>query len=131
MEVKSLGELEREVMEIIWRDKKASVPDVYQQLRQERKIAYTTVATIFQRLCDKGLLKREKPDKSHCYIFSPKMGKKTYSRNLIRSFINRIINSFGETAIVSFAQGIEALPQRRRKKLLDLLKEYERDQQKP
>jgi len=54
---KVLGDLESEVMEIIWSQKGAvSVKSVTEILIKRRQIAYTTVMTIMARLVNKGVL---------------------------------------------------------------------------
>jgi predicted transcriptional regulator len=55
--VARLGELERRVMEILWEseDREVSVRDVSSELPH---YAYTTVATVLDRLVHKGMLKR-------------------------------------------------------------------------
>ena len=56
---KVLGELESEIMEIIWRQKDTvSVKDITEVLGKKRQIAYTTVMTIMTRLANKGVLVR-------------------------------------------------------------------------
>ena len=56
---KFLGDLECEIMELVW--KKAAptvtVREIYDILRHERQIAYTTVMTTMVRLAEKGLLR--------------------------------------------------------------------------
>lgn len=42
----NLGFLEQEVMDYIWGKEKVRVRDVYNFLRDRRKIAYTTVMTV-------------------------------------------------------------------------------------
>ena len=54
------GDLEREIMTILWHDGQATVRDVYRQLTPVREIAYTTVMTTMTRLTEKGLLQQER-----------------------------------------------------------------------
>ena len=124
MKSTSLGKLEQRTMEIVWEMKSCSTRDVLNELERDRKLAYTTVATILQRLHNKGLLNR-KENKS-VYIYSPKISKELYTKNVAKSFLKRFIDSFGDTAVVSFAQSIEQLPEEKRKYFLKLLKENEK-----
>ncbi len=120
-----LGELEQQIMDIIWEQKHCTTRDILTKINLEKKLAYTTVATVLQRLYDKGLLKR-KEDKSG-YVYSPKISKESYSKNIARSFLNKFMDSFGDTAIASFADSIDKLPTKKRDYFLKLLDEHEKN----
>lgn len=123
MKKTSLGILEKQVMNIVWQQKSCSIRDVLKILEPEKKLAYTTVATVLQRLCDKGLLKRKEGKIG--YIYSPKLSKESYSKNIAQSFLKNFIDSFGDTAIASFADSIEKLPDEKRKYFIQLLEEHD------
>lgn len=125
MKIVSLGELESQIMDIIWEDKHCSARDVLTRLETEKKLAYTTVATILQRLCDKGLLSR-KEDKSG-YIYSPKLTRESYSKNIAEVFLKNFINSFGNAAIASFAESVDKLPEKKRKYFLEILEDHDKN----
>lgn len=120
----SLGELEKQVMDIVWEQKSCSAREILTKLQNNRKLAYTTVATILQRLYDKGLLNRKESTSGH--IYSPRLSREKYSKNVAKSFLKRFINSFGDTAVASFAESIDQLPKDKRKYLLKLLEENEK-----
>lgn len=122
---KSLSGLEQVVMNIVWELKNCTVRDVLLELNQTKKLAYTTVATILQRLCDKGLVK--KLGKSHTLIYTAKQSKELYSKNIVKSYLQKFIHSFGDTAIASFAKSIESLPKAKRAYFLKLLKLHDKN----
>ncbi len=62
-----LGDLEADVMNIIWDKGECTVRDVHQELCECREIAYTTVMTIMSRLADKKILVKKKVKKAYCY----------------------------------------------------------------
>ncbi len=115
----SLGEHEQKVMEILWENKSGSARDILTKLEKEKKLAYTTVATMLQRLFDKGLLNRKETKSG--YIYSPKISKEKYSKSIAQSFLKKFINSYGDTALASFAESVDKLPKQKRKYFLDLL----------
>jgi len=121
----SLGELEQQIMDIVWECKNCSARDVLTRLERDKKLAYTTVATILQRLHDKGLLTRKESSSGH--IYSPKVSKEKYTKNVAQSFLKNFINSFGDTAIASFADSIDKLPEKKRKYFLEILDEYDKN----
>lgn len=121
----SLGELEQRIMDIVWESKNCSARDVLIELEKDKKLAYTTVATILQRLFDKGFLSRKESTAGH--IYSPKVSKEKYTKNIARIFLKKFINSFGNTAIASFADSIDKLPEKKRKYFLEILEEHDKN----
>lgn len=125
MKSNSLGELEQQIMDVVWEHKNCSARDILTKLEKNRKLAYTTVATILQRLYDKGLLKRT--ENKSGYFYSPKLSKESYTKNIAKTFLKKFINSFGDTAITSFAESIDRLPDKKREYFLKLLEEYDKN----
>jgi predicted transcriptional regulator len=123
--MKTLGNLEKEVMDIIWEEKTCSTRDVLIKLGKKHKLAYTTVATMLQRLYEKDLVVR-KGDKSG-YTYTPKFSKEVYSKKIAKGFIHSFVNSFGDSAIVSFVEGIDGLPQEKRAYFVKLLEEHDKN----
>lgn len=66
---KIFGELEADIMEVIWRRGDVTVKDVFSELHEDREIAYTTVMTVVGRLADKGML--TKTQTANKYIYCP------------------------------------------------------------
>jgi predicted transcriptional regulator len=63
---RAAGELEGDVLAVLWSAGTALTPgDVHQALGAD--LAYTTVATILNRLLDKGLVARTKAGRAHVY----------------------------------------------------------------
>jgi predicted transcriptional regulator len=60
-----LGNLERQVIEIVWAASEVTVRDVHTKL--EGRVAYTTVMTTLDRLFRKGLLRRTKRARAFVY----------------------------------------------------------------
>jgi len=121
----SLGELEQAIMEVIWLDKTCSVRGVLTKLQKHRKIAYTTVATILHRLDEKGLVLRESTKSG--YVYTPKVSRGVFSKNIANTFLKNFIGSFGDDAIASFADSVDKLPKEKKKYLLELLENYDKD----
>lgn len=117
---KLLGELETEIMEIIWFNKKPiSVKEVTQSLQKKRKIAYTTVMTVMGRLTDKGLLKRMESGKA--YLYQATYSKDKFLTKISRQIIKNFVTSFGESAVANFTQEIARISPEKRHELIKLL----------
>jgi predicted transcriptional regulator len=103
---KVLGDLEAEIMELIWarpQDTGTTVRDIFEVLYQRRQLAYTTVMNTMSRLAKKQLLQVEKRDQT--YIYTPTLTES--------EFISRLVSLILEDLFVSFAgptqAGIDAL----------------------
>ena len=116
---KTLSPLEQEAMNIVWELKECSIRDVVEKFNQEKKLAYTTVATLLQRLFEKGLDNRN--NHNTILSYTPKISKDIYGNKMAKSFIQTFMSSFGEAAIVSFAESIDKLPKDKKDYLLKLL----------
>ena len=119
----TLGELEKQIMDILWDTQSSSVRCVLQELKKERKIAYTTVATILQRLNEKGLV--NKKEEKLGFTYTPKITREDYIKGLSQSFLSNLVSSFGDMAIASFAHSIDDLPKKKKQYFLDMLNQYE------
>jgi len=123
MKAITLGELEKQIMDIVWEEDSISVRGVIDKL--DKKLAYTTIATVLQRLYEKGLVVRV--ESKNGYSYSPKISKEKYSQNVAKSFVKNFMNSFGDTAIASFADSIDKLPREKRNDLLKLIDRHDKN----
>ena len=119
---KVLGELESEMMEVIWQSPNpVRVRNITEILQKKRKIAYTTVMTIMNRLVDKGLLSRKQDGRA--YLYKSAESKDKFLTRASRLIIKNFISSFGDTAVAHFVNELEKVPIKRRAKLIKILKE--------
>lgn len=104
--IKLLGDLEEEIMEVVWKKHTASVRDVLSSLEKKRKIAYTTVMTVMSRLHDKGILKR-KMDKTGAFVYLPVKDKNSFIANASEKIIKNFLKEYGDVAVAQFVDIIE------------------------
>jgi predicted transcriptional regulator len=123
MKAKRISDLEQEVMNIVWSKGECTIRDVFDTLTLDKQLAYTTVATLLNRLYTKGLLKRD--TKENIVYFSPKVSKESYGKKVANVFFNRFFDAFGDTAVASFAQSLDKLPKEKKEHILQLLSDYE------
>lgn len=119
MKYKILSPLEQEVMNIVWELKSCHIRNVLEKIGKTKPLAYTTVATLLQRLYEKGMVNRK--SEGLAFAYSPRFTRKEYCKNIAKSFLHNFFKSFGESAIVSFAESVENLPKKKRKDFLKLL----------
>ncbi|MFH1840673.1 MAG: BlaI/MecI/CopY family transcriptional regulator [Candidatus Shapirobacteria bacterium] len=125
METRILSTLEQKVMSLIWDCTPCSIKEIKSRLDKKKKLAYTTVATLVQRLENKGMLKRVADASSgSCFRYAPKMSREAYSSLVAQSFISNFQHSFGDLAIASFANSINSLKKAKREYFLKLLSKH-------
>ena len=103
---KVLGDLEAEIMELIWErpvDRGTMVRDIFEILYTRRHLAYTTVMNTMTRLAKKQLLRVEKKEQGYVY----------YPTCTQQEFVSRFVGRILEDLFVSFSgetlEGIKAL----------------------
>ena len=118
-----LGDLEKQILELLWkREEGESLKNIWQYFEKKKGLAYTTVATVLQRLLSKGLVEKRNG------LYFAKYSKEDLCASLFRRFLQGFFESFGEVAYSSFVEGLEGLDSRRRKKLLEKLEELVKDE---
>lgn len=61
------SEFEMAILRVLWRRDSATVRQVFEDLREERQLGYTTVLKTLLILLDKGLVARDESARSHVY----------------------------------------------------------------
>ena len=86
MSRRAYGALEADVMQALWAlDRPASPSDVIEHMQTD--LAYTSIATILGRLCDKGLAERQRLGRAYVYRASATEAELTAA---LQAGINRV-----------------------------------------
>ena len=81
--MRGFGDLEAEIMHRVWaHDGPVTVRDLFDEMRAERTIAYTTVMSTMDNLHRKGWLARERDGKA--YRYTAVASREEYSARLMR-----------------------------------------------
>lgn len=96
---KILTPQELEIMKIIWQFNTATVRDVYEALRERRRLAYTTVMTMMRILEGKQFL--EKWQEGRAYVYKPTSPKKKVITDMLTEFVNRVFDGSFEALVLS------------------------------
>lgn len=118
---KALGDLEAEIMELVWQEQEVCVRDVHRLLGRERDIAYTTVMTVMGRLSDKGLLEKEKAGKM--YLYRPALTKEEFHRSIAGSIINGLGDELAKASLAYFVDNLSEADESTLVELENLIKE--------
>lgn len=90
-----LGELEADIMEVIWQhpdSKGCTVRDVYETMREKRRIAYTTVMNTMTRLAKKGILESTTQDLA--YRYRPRQSREAFIHRVVGHVLERLLVQF-------------------------------------
>ncbi|MFS8478662.1 MAG: BlaI/MecI/CopY family transcriptional regulator [Micromonosporaceae bacterium] len=102
MNANRLGDLERAVMDALWdREAPATVREVAEQL-VDRKLAYTTVMTVLDRLTGKGFVTRERVGRAWSY--RPTASREAYIAQLMLDALD--LAGSRDAALVRFARSV-------------------------
>jgi len=91
---KFLGDLETEIMELIWEENPLSVRQATELLNLNRKLAYTTVLTVMSRLADKDFLVRQKTRSG--LLFSPALTRQQFTSEAVKQVLGELMKNFPE-----------------------------------
>ncbi len=114
--IASLGRLERETMDEVWKRKEVSVRVL--ELAFSERIAYTTVMTTLDRLYKKGLLKRRKEGRA--FLYSPRYSPEELERGVTEDVINSLLDAGTERVEPVLACIVDAVSDHDRVLLDDL-----------
>ncbi len=95
---RTLTEQELEIMKIVWRLQRATVRDVYEVLRERRKIAYTTVMTMMHILEEKRHLRKRAEERA--YVYQATRPRAEVIKAMVRDFVDRVFNGSAEPLLV-------------------------------
>jgi predicted transcriptional regulator len=104
---KVLGDLEAEVMELVWErpaEQGTMVRDIFEVLYERRHLAYTTVMNTMTRLAKKHLLRVEKKDQA--YVYYPNLTQQEFVSRFVTRILEDLLANFSGGEI----EGLQTLP---------------------
>ena len=93
---------ELEIMKVVWKLGTPTVRQVYEQLLEHRKVAYTTVMTMMNILEQKGYLKKRQGDRA--FVYTPSRPEKQVIRAMVREFVDRVFNGAAEPLLLHLVE---------------------------
>ena len=112
------------IMKVVWRLESATVRDVYEAMRAERTIAYTTVMTMMRILEEKGYL-RKTPSDERAFIYKPAKPRQQVVSAMVRDFVDRVFDGAPTSLLLHLAKDNALTPKQRRviEELIDDIEE--------
>ena len=88
-DLSGLGWLEADVLRVVWDHGEVTVRDVYEELRENRRIAYTTVMSVLRNLAAKGLLEQDTSETA--YVYRPIVTDEEVARGVLDALVEKIM----------------------------------------
>ncbi len=96
---KGLGALEMEILDIVWEMDRVTSRDVFERMRDKRRLGQSTVLTVLRRLSNRGILRREAG--GEVYVYSPAIGREELAGQMIDNVI-RLIYRGNSKAVMDY-----------------------------
>ncbi len=93
-----LGELEADIMSVVWKIGSASVKDVFEELYPDKRLAYTTIMTVMSRLANKSVLKQDRSGTA--YIYTPNVNQEEMANTMISNVVDKVLGGNPAPAIL-------------------------------
>lgn len=123
MEIRELTNAEEEVMQILWRLKRAFVKEILEKF-SEPKPAYSTVSTIIRILLEKGFVNYRAYGRTYQYF--PVISKDDYRKAQMSSFVkNYFSNSYQK--MVSFFAREDSITVKDMEDIMEMMKKDQKD----
>lgn len=100
-----LGDLEAQIMEVLWRRGSASIREVWDDLKRQRPLAFNTVMTVMNRLVEKRLLRRV--DRRGSYRYHPRVDREAFLTQVSHDVAEALVQEFGDVAVAQFIEVLE------------------------
>lgn len=88
-EIRDMPQAEFEVMEVLWQAGQATAKQVQTALSKDKKPAYTTVATLLNRLRERGYVAAE--ERNFAYVFRPIVGREQVVRRKLDDLVKKVL----------------------------------------
>ena len=112
----ALGPLEQEILEVLWKRESVSGKDIFSEIKARRQIALTTVLTVIERLCKKGLVKKIKGES--VYVFGPAVSRDEFARAVSGAVLRDMAGISKSGVFASFVDVLPDVPTAELEKLL-------------
>ncbi|MCB1041354.1 MAG: BlaI/MecI/CopY family transcriptional regulator [Acidobacteria bacterium] len=121
-----LGELEAQVMDLIWDHGPQTVRQVHRSLSAQRDLAYTTVMTVMTRLAEKEVLAKHK--QGNAFLYRAVQDKNTFQQDSARRIFTSLMKGFGGAVVQPLVDSLDHLDD---SELDELMKMVQAKRKKP
>ncbi len=101
------GALEYDVLSVVWELESATGRQVFARLGERAGLAYTTIATVLDRLHTKGLLSRVRVGRS--FVYRPRVVRARVERARAIDVLRRLLGADARPAIAGLVDAVATL----------------------
>jgi predicted transcriptional regulator len=101
------GELEYSVLAALWAKGAGSARDIHGEVGEPAGLAYTTTATVLDRLYLKGLVSREKSGRA--FVYRPKAGRKRIEQARLRHVLRWLLGPEPQPAMARLVDAVQSI----------------------
>lgn len=87
-QVHRLGDLQLQIMKLLWQTTEATVAEIHQQLPQNKELAYTTIATMLRKMEGRGLVKHRLEGRS--FVYRAAVREEAVTRGMADHLVDRL-----------------------------------------
>jgi BlaI family penicillinase repressor len=85
-----LGKVQLQIMQLLWRDGRATARQITEELSREKPIAHSTIQTLLRKLEAKGAVTHEVEDRT--FIFRPLYQQSEVTETATRDLLTRLFH---------------------------------------
>ncbi len=99
-----LSPLEQDILQVLWQKKSMRVREIYNKLKDKRKLALSSVAVLLDRLYERNIVDREIETARGGvrYVYFAKQDKIGFEKSVVEQTVNKLIDAFGKVATAYF-----------------------------
>lgn len=83
-----LGELQLEIMKVLWAQPACTVARMHETVGKERQLAYTTIATMLRKMEERGLVTHETEGRT--FLYHPAVDEQSVTKNMSEHLLDRL-----------------------------------------
>jgi BlaI family penicillinase repressor len=118
----TLTRQELAIMKVVWTLERATVRDVFDQLRASRPVAYTTVLTMMKILEQKGYVTKTRDERA--FVYRPARPRQQVIGGMVREFVDRVFDGASRPMLLHLVRQTK-LSDKDRKALLRAIEEVD------
>jgi len=112
-------------MKTLWGSRKATGKEVWEEIKIIRKAALTTVLTVIDRLCRKGLVSKFRDE--GLLVYRPLITKERYTEQTAGKILKGYMNLSSSSLVASFIDALDELQDGELEKLSDLIEKKKKE----
>jgi BlaI family penicillinase repressor len=114
-----LGKVQRLIMEVLWREKRATARQITEELSRTQPLAHSTVQTLLRKLEAKGVITHDVEERT--FLFRPLVQPSDIATSATRDLLGRVFQGsvYGLVAHLLQHETISPEERRRLRELID------------